>query len=34
MLFLEFVNELSGTYVAYYLAVYSYITGIQNYLAY
>ena len=30
MLFLEFVNELTGTYVAYYLAIYSYITGTQN----
>jgi hypothetical protein len=27
MLFLEFINEFCGTYVAYYLAVYSYISG-------
>ena len=31
MLFLEFVNELTGTYVAYYLAIYSYITGNPKY---
>lgn len=29
MLFLEFVNELTGTYVAYYLAIYSYITDVS-----
>ena len=27
MLFLEFINEFCGTYVAYYLGVYSYIAG-------
>jgi len=30
LLYLEFGNELCGTYVAYYLAVYSYITDVSD----
>ena len=32
LLFLELSNDLCGTYVAYYLAIYSYITDIHLFI--